>query len=580
MFAGPLFARELIIVSRGVKHFLLRAGYVLGFFLLIYTAEKAVIGFEASPGPGPAAAFGQIAFRLLAFLETVLLTFFAIVSCSGRVSQEKDRGTLVLLLMTDLSDASLVGGKLASGLLTPVVLALIGLPALAAVARFGGVEQGQIVAASAVALTTACAAGAWGTLVAFWREKTFQTLAVGLLGPIAWVLAVEGLLLAVPSAGLLGGLDPLRALWAVTNPLAGGAASYWAAEAALAGGLMAGLAAVFFAVATNKVRVWNPSRVIRGQATAGPVEAADGGSADTALAPRTATARDHRQVWDSPITWRELCTRAYGKKTAVIKAVVILLVAVAAAAAWRSDPGELVYGLLPPAGVALVGVAFLGVLLINAQAVTSLTSERDGRTLELLLATEITPADLTAGKLLGIAWNMREAFLGPVVVAVVAAARGALTPGECVSAVFSYLALAAFAAMVGLHSAGAHRDSRTAISASLGTVFFLLAGNLVFLLLLVEARGSFALQFQGFLIFIVAGGVGLGAALNTGRSASALWLAASLLPFLTFYAAGSFLLGDGLASTLAVVAAYGFASVAMLIPATSEFGVAAGAGRG
>lgn len=576
MFAGPLFARELITVPRAVGHFLLRAGYVLGFFLLVYTAEKAVIGFAASPGPGPAAAFGQVVFRLLAFLETILLTFFAIVACSGRVSQEKDRGTLVLLLMTDLSDAALVGGKLAAGLLTPMTLAAIGVPALAAASLFGGVEPGQIVAASGVAAATAAAGGAWGTLVAFWREKTFQTLAIGLLGPVAWVLAVEGIATAVPAAGVL---NPLRALVAVTTPLAGSSLGGWAATAATSAGLMLGLATLSFAVATNRVRVWNPSRTIRGQATAGPVETGDG-AASGELAPRTATARLHRRVWDRPITWRELRTRAYGRRTAVIKAVVVLLVAVAAVFAWRADPETLVYGLLPPAGAALAATAFLGVLLINAQAVTSLTSERDGRTLELLLATEITPSDLTFGKLLGVVWNMREAFVGPVVVAAVAAARGALTPGECLSAVCSYLALATFAAMVGLHSAGAYRDSRTAISASLGTVFFLLAGNLVFLLLLVEARGSFALQFQGFLVFIVAGSVGLGAALNTGQSASALWLAASVLPFLTFYAAGSFLLGDGLAATLAVVAAYGFASVAMLIPATSEFGAAAGAGRG
>ena len=57
---------------------------------------------------------------------------------------------------------------------------------------------------------------------------------------------------------------------------------------------------------------------------------------------------------------------------------------------------------------------------------------------------------------------------------------------------------------------------------------------------------------------------------------NALTLAALILPFLTFYAITDFLLGGSLGVCLCICAAYGFASVAMLVPAISDFDVALG----
>jgi hypothetical protein len=49
-----------------------------------------------------------------------------------------------------------------------------------------------------------------------------------------------------------------------------------------------------------------------------------------------------------------------------------------------------------------------------------------------------------------------------------------------------------------------------------------------------------------------------------------------LCPFATFYAITSYLLDSTLAMFFAIVAAYGFTTVAMLIPAIFEFDIAAG----
>ena len=73
------------------------------------------------------------------------------------------------------------------------------------------------------------------------------------------------------------------------------------------------------------------------------------------------------------------------------------------------------------------------------------------------------------------------------------------------------------------------------------------------------------------MVFILGGSLGLWASLTHRNPSSALTLAAGILPFCTFYAITSFLLGQTLGVCLFVVAAYGFTVIAMLVPAISEF---------
>src|SRR5690606_26249028 len=109
-----------------------------------------------------------------------------------------------------------------------------------------------------------------------------------------------------------------------------------------------------------------------------------------------------------------------------------------------------------------------------------------------------------------------------------------------------------------------------------GTMFFLFIGIFICMMLMVEARASFALQFTPFLMFILGGSLGLYASLTARNPSRALMFAAMILPFCTFYAITGFLLGNTLGVALMILFAYGFPTVAMLVPAISEFDVALG----
>jgi hypothetical protein len=74
-----------------------------------------------------------------------------------------------------------------------------------------------------------------------------------------------------------------------------------------------------------------------------------------------------------------------------------------------------------------------------------------------------------------------------------------------------------------------------------------------------------------FLAFIFGGGVAMFVALGAGSPSSAIAAASIGVPFLTFHAITSFLLGHHLTVFLVIVVAYGFATAAMLVPAVNEF---------
>ena len=144
LLTGPIFTREARTAPRSARHFVLRAGYVLALFVLLYTAEKALVGLTGDLSAAGRARFGALAFQLLAAVQLTLCLFFALLFAAGNVAQEKDRRTLILLLMTDLRSRELVLGKLSASLLGVAALIACGAPVFFLVRLAGGVSVAQI----------------------------------------------------------------------------------------------------------------------------------------------------------------------------------------------------------------------------------------------------------------------------------------------------------------------------------------------------------------------------------------------------------------------------------------------------
>ncbi len=185
MLIGPVFSRELVTAPRRMA-VLCCAGHVCGGFVGADLYRLAVAaGNATSAERGGHGAVWDGVVSVSPPLQLVLAIFFSAMASASAVAQEKDRRTLELLLLTNLSNSELVLGKLLASLLSVLMLLVAGLPFFMLTALFGGVSFEQILRVFAVTVINALAAGSLGSMIALWREKTFQTLAM-----TALVLAV------------------------------------------------------------------------------------------------------------------------------------------------------------------------------------------------------------------------------------------------------------------------------------------------------------------------------------------------------------------------------------------------------
>ena len=600
MLAGPIVTRELTTDPRQVKHFGLRAGYAAGLCVLLFTCSQSTFSGTIPRALGDVSQFAVFVFNLICAVQLVLVIGASLIFSAGNVSQEKDRRTLILLLMTDLRNFELVIGKALASLLPVFVMIAVSFPILTSLTVLGGITLRQVVWVEILCLVSALAAASWGTLVAFWRDKTFQTIAITLMGAGLFIGTFQILAILAGSStsagSLLASVNPFQALSHILHPLAmqpdaiAPSVNAWQSLISLSA-----VTVVLWAWTCFRVRVWNPTRAVYVKTEGEVIDKAETeseGSTENPDVPHdsenveaepregelaTVTRGKSREVWETPIIWREMCTQAYGNRVGLIKAAYFVF-AVASLLWMRGVPADapLTFGVMGASGIAFLLLALLALFLVNAQAVTSLTTERDGQTLELLLATEVTPKEFIFGKLGGVMFNMKEVIVVPLVFCVMSWFQGQVGLESFLFLVLGYLTLVTFAGTLGLHSGLTFENSRSAILNSLGTLFFLFVGIFVCMLLIVEARQSFELQIVPFFVFIVGGGLGLCASLTHKNPSPALYLSGFGLPFLTFYGIVSFLIGDTGAVFLAILVPFGFTVVAILVPAVSAFDVALG----
>ncbi|MFZ5832613.1 MAG: hypothetical protein ACOY3P_21200, partial [Planctomycetota bacterium] len=224
----------------------------------------------------------------------------------------------------------------------------------------------------------------------------------------------------------------------------------------------------------------------------------------------------------------------------------------------------------------VVPLFLLSLVMVNAQAVTAMTSERDAKALDILLVTDLSPKEIVFGKLGGVFYNTLEMIVLPMLLCVYLAVQGVVTVESSVCLILGLAVMYVFVGMLGLHAGMIYDNSRHAIATSLGTVFFLFVGVATCMRIMLAFSGSFQAQLLPFSALFLVGGVGLYLALGARNPSTAIGVASFVCPFATFYAITSYLLGQTLAVFLVTVAAYGFATAAMMIPAIYEFDVATG----
>jgi ABC-type transport system involved in multi-copper enzyme maturation permease subunit len=590
---GPIFDRELTTLPRKGKHYVGRVVFCLAMFVLMWTVWLLMAGIQPIRELGDFARFGSLVFQIIAPLQLVVLACLAAISGAISVSHEKDRKTLILLLMTSLKNRELVLGKAGGGFLIALNLFLAGLPVLALLTLLGGVSTWQVLLVAWVTLTTILAATALGSTVAFWREKTFQAIAITILAIVLWMTFCEAIAagaIAFLPTDVASILNPLRAIMRISQPLTIDTSYQAFGGVELLSGLWMLIVTIgLLSLSIVMLRVWNPSREARPKVDddSEAVRAAAASVDSTDPSYRNVKAwksRDARRVWNNPVLWREMRTWAYGRKVLIVRFAYLLLTAIVAYGLYRlSQAGTLTTSqslneeLIPAAAKLFAPFAVISLVIINALAVNSISNERDSQALDLLLVTEITPPSFLFGKLVGVLYVCKEMVLAPIALGVYLWTLQGITTENLIFTIVSMLVLDLFVAMLGIHCGIIYYRSRTAIATSLGTVFFLFLGVTTCMLIMISFQGSFGRQLGPFFVIIVGGFTALYYALGSRNPSTAITFSALLLPFLTFFSITSFILrNQELTVTSVIVGMYGFATLSMIIPAISEFDFALG----
>jgi ABC-type transport system involved in multi-copper enzyme maturation permease subunit len=549
MLLGAVCEREMRAAPRSQGLFVARAVYAGTLVGIVATCWLVVTGTQSVATLGDSSRFAATLLRILAPLQLALAMLTAALAAAVSVSVEKDRRTLELLLVSRLGDAQLVVGKLVGSLVRVLLLLASAVPVFALVALFGGVTPAQFARLFAVTVAAAMAAASVANAIAFWKDTTFQALAITAAVLVAW-LAVGEAVAARWGAEAAAAVSPARGIFAALEPAAGG----------FLGGLLAvctGVIVVTNAVAVPLARRWNT-----------------GGEPRRPAAVAAASSRGRREVWDNPVLWREIRTRAHGRAMVIVRLAWLAIFAAAAAGlvaearAPRPDRLRVALAVVPPALASLLAVAAL--------AVTSITSERDRGAFDLLLVSDLEPREIVWGKLLGVLGAAREIVVLPLVLCAGLVAAGLVSLEHGLYLVLGLALLVFFAAVLGVYAGLSHPASRAAIGVALGTVAFLFVGVATAMRIMVAFGGSFELQLAPFLAVIVGGAVGLYAALSARNPSPAVAWASALLPALTFVAITGFLQGSSLQVFLVVAAAYGFATLALLVPAIGAFDLLTG----
>jgi ABC-type Na+ efflux pump permease subunit len=566
--------------------------YPTALAVLMSTAWFIVVGTQEVRNTGDMARFGAILLQVVAPLQLAVMSFLAALACVSSIAQEKDRKTIVLLLLTRLSDHEVVLGKLVSSLLPVFSMLLASFPVVGLITLFGGVSWQQILVVYAIALAAILAAGSLGTLFALWREKTFQALTMTAIAISLWVGLWEAAALVAgdtPIAGitlveLTTALSPFRATWSALVNTSSGSVSALPKELLFVA-VAIGISVILNVISTLRLRAWNTGRDAmprkEDDAEEKTVEQAQAGHVDARV--RTVD-QTSRPVWDNPILWREMCTWAYGRKVLFMRLAYVLLFAAAAAGIWfttgAGQGSRNERTIVPIAARTLAPFLVVSLVIVNALAVTSITNERDGGALDLLLVTDLTPKEFVFGKMGGVAFVAKEMIALPLVLALLTFALGGMTLVNLFFLIIGLAVMNVFVIMLGLHCGLHYANSRYAIGVSLGNVFFLCLGVVTLMLLMISFSGTFQVQLPPFMTFIVGGGVGIFVSIGIRNPSPAIGVASIILPIATFFAVTSFLIGHWSDVFLVTSAAYGFAIAAMLIPALSGFDVALGRSRG
>jgi ABC-type transport system involved in multi-copper enzyme maturation permease subunit len=136
------------------------------------------------------AKLGEWFFYAMAAIQVSLVILAAPASTAGSICIDRARGTLAHMMVTDLSDAEIVLGKLGARLAPISGLIACVVPVAALVTLLGGVDFGAIVGLFVVSVSLAVVGCTLSLTISVWAAKTHDVLMAAYMIMGLWLLAL------------------------------------------------------------------------------------------------------------------------------------------------------------------------------------------------------------------------------------------------------------------------------------------------------------------------------------------------------------------------------------------------------
>lgn len=218
---GPVFVFEWLMASRRWQMYAARSGFVALVLVALCLVWKEHVDPPNISATQALAAVGEQFFYALTSTALTLFLLAAPAATAGAVCLDKVRGTLLHLLVTDLSDTEIVLGKLAARLVP--ILGLLGclVPVMFLCTLMGGIHPEALLGAFLVMFGVAVLGCSVALTLSVWGSKSYEVL---LATYLLWIV----LLLAYPMWSLanwvMGFVPPAPRVLLSANP-------YWLAFA-------------------------------------------------------------------------------------------------------------------------------------------------------------------------------------------------------------------------------------------------------------------------------------------------------------------------------------------------------------
>lgn len=510
--ANPILVRVVYGASRRTRHLWLRTGY-LGALLVVvlFSMGTSLSGVEASLSDLAKAA--SQTFTRVSQVQLALMCFLAPVFTASAITQERDAQTFNILLATPLSNAQIVFGSLMSRLYFLMILLIASVPIFLMTMIYGGVTMTQVIQSFALSASTAVLTGSIAIFVAMIGVGTRRTifsfyLLIGLYLVVVYLLGqwkgtwVEASIANIDGVKMswLTALHPFLALEVSLNQVYAPSYGRLMDSGALERNALAYPSVVYVVWTFGAALVLTLFSVlfVRRGIKLGEPTFWTNLTGRFRRKDRHSLTRTPRSVWKNPVAWREAKARAAGGGLLRLAIIVIGIVAplILYFSYWRNTiQASTISAWL--ASIIIVQFA-LALIIATNTAATSMTREKESKTIELLLTTPMSSKYILWGKLRGLVSFALPLVLGPVCVlflfAVTSLSRGKSPPMVWMETAFLLGGLlvvyTAAACVLGLKISLSARRTVTAVMNSIGAVVLLCGVSSMLGFAFVEASGG------------------------------------------------------------------------------------------